>query len=263
MKNLQKNIVLILLFAVSISCNNGKQEHHKAVFNKENTKDFIPENQTDRIKVAFLIYPEIAILDMTGPMDAFIKINRMTKNQYEVYTVSETKDMITTQGHILEIRADYVFEEAPKPDIFIIPGAKVDKVEAMVEKTVYAQYIQETSAKANITMSVCTGSFALGKLGILDGKKATTHWILSNKFEDDFKKTELVRNVRYVKDGNIITTSGVTTGIDGAIAIISKYSSPDFAAMISRGLQYETKSVDQWPKLPSKPMKHGDSSPID
>ncbi|MGO3688974.1 MAG: DJ-1/PfpI family protein [Psychroflexus halocasei] len=244
-----------------VACNRNANEKTEATVAENNTEQAIDDKENNNTKVAFLIYPEIAILDMTGPMDAFIKINRMTENQYDVYTVSATTDVIKTQGHIVEIKAEYTFENAPVPDILIIPGAKLDVVQNLAEQADYSNFIKEQSAQAKTTMSVCTGSFVLGKLGLLDGKKATTHWILGNKFEDDFKNVELVRDVRYVKDGNIITTSGVTTGIDGAIAIIEEYTNPDFAAMASRGLQYETKIAEKWPAMPTKPMNHGDSDP--
>ena len=210
----------IFLSVFMLSCSNKPKENKKLSTTEKQSENILEEGKGDRIKVAFLIYPEIAILDMTGPMDAFIKINRMTENQYDVYTVSATTDLIETQGHIITTKADYTFEDAPKPDILIIAGAKLDVVQNLAMQTNYADYIKKQSAHAKITMSVCTGSFILGKLGLLNGKKATTHWILGNKFSEDFKDTELVRDVRYVKDGNIITTSGVATGIDGAIAII-------------------------------------------
>lgn len=83
------------------------------------------------------------------------------------------------------------------------------------------------------------------------------------KFSDDFSGTELIRDVRYVEDGNIITTSGVTTGIDGAIALISKYSGKEIGGMIERGLQHPGNINEKWPEMPKKPMAHGDSAPID
>lgn len=259
MKKLQ---LLLFLSIALIGCNNKIEETKEKNQIENIVERTVVEKQDNRTKVAFLIYPEIAILDMTGPMDAFIKINRMTENQYDVYTVSATTDLIQTQGHIIEIKADYTFENAPKPDIFIIPGAKVDVVKSLANDSSYANYIKETVSTVKKTMSVCTASFILGKLGLLDGKKATTHWILGNKFAEDFKNTQLVRDVRYVKDGNLITTSGVTTGIDGAIQIISEYTGSGFAAMAARGLQYETKETEKWPEIPTQPMNHSDSNPV-
>ena len=206
-----------------------------------------------RIKVAFLIYPEIAVLDYTGPMDVFIKANRMTANSYELYTVSKSMETIQTQGHVLETHADYSFETAPSPDILIVPGAKIDVVESLAEQKDYTDYIKKVSQRAKTTMSVCTGSFILGKLGLLDGKKATTHWVYGNKFTVDFPGTELVRDVRYVEDGNLITTSGVTAGIDGAIALIAKYSGKEIAGMIARGLQHQVNNNGKWPQMPKNP----------
>ena len=81
-------------------------------------------------------------------------------------------------------------------------------------------------------------------------------------FTENFKHTELLKDVRYVKDGNMIITSGVSTGIDGAIAIMNQYTNPDFAEMVSRGLQYETEIEEKWPTVPAEPMNHGDGDPI-
>lgn len=259
----QKPLLLFLVAVLAVSCTDNIKNDKNYSLEKNSSNSSSEVQLKDSIKVAFLIYPEMAVLDMTGPMDAFIKINRMTENQYEVYTVSASTAIIKTQGHIIETKADYTFENAPKPDILIVPGAKIDIVLALADKPNYAKYIKEQSKNAEVTMSVCTGSFALGKLGLLNGKKATTHWILGDKFEKDFNSTKLVRDVRYVQDENIITTSGVATGIDGALAIISEYSGPNFAGMASRALQYETKIKEPWPAMSTKPMKHGDSEPRD
>lgn len=221
------------------------------------------EPEDKRIKVAFLIYPEIAVLDYTGPMDAFVKANRMTDNSYDIFTVSKSTETIQTQGHVLETHADYSFENAPQADILIIPGAKIEVVEALGKNVEYTTFIKQHSKNTEVTMSVCTGSFILGELGMLDGLKATTHWIYGNKFTDDFPKLELVKDIRFVDQGSIITTSGVTTGIDGAIHLIEKYSGSDIAAMISRGLQYKIDLNQKWPEMSKEPMTHGDSVPLD
>lgn len=121
----------LLLSLFMVACNRNANEKTEATVAENNTEQAIDDKENNNTKVAFLIYPEIAILDMTGPMDAFIKINRMTENQYDVYTVSATTDVIKTQGHIVEIKAEYTFENAPVPDILIIPGAKLDVVQKL------------------------------------------------------------------------------------------------------------------------------------
>ena len=206
------------------------------------------QTQKSKVKVAFLLYPEVAILDYTGPLDAFVKANRMTGNQYEVFTVSESTAPIQTQGHVLAIQADYIFSEAPHADILIIPGAKIDIVERLATNEKYASFIQAYSKETPVTMSVCTGSFILGRLGLLDGLSATTHWIYGEKFSKQFTNTKLVENIRYVDEGKIITTSGVTTGIDGAIHLVRRYSGDNLAEQIERGLQHMIDLNEPWPK---------------
>lgn len=238
-------LIVIILFTIS-SCAQSSNDSKK-----------------ERIKVAFLIYPEIAVLDYTGPLDAFVKANRMSENQYEVFTVSEDTTLIETQGHVLTTKADYTFNNSPQADILIIPGAKIEVVEAIAKNPKYASFIKQFSSNAQVTMSVCTGSFILGELGMLDGHKATTHWVYDKKFKERFPKSEFIRDVRYVDEGNLITTSGVTAGIDGAIHLIERFSGKDFAGMIERGLQHKTSVTEKWPVMPKKPMNHDDSEPID
>ena len=115
-------------------------------------------------------------------------------------------------------------------------------------------FIRHYKDSTVVTMSVCTGAYLLGSAGLLDHHKATTHFFVADDFGETFPDVTLVKEVRYVDEGNIITTSGVTSGIDGALHLVERYSGDKMAGMVARGMQYFPHREEAWP-IPAAGMK--------
>lgn len=170
-------------------------------------------------KVAVLIYNGVELVDMNGPIDVFVHANTYNRKKYHVYTVATTLTSIASEENVVTIIPQYDITNCPDPDIIVIPGV-IDK-EVDVEMVNWIKNRVDTNS-ATIILSVCIGLYTLARTGLLTGRKATTHYLAINAFHTQYPDVIIVKNVRYVADGNIISTGGVTSGIDGALFIVEQ-----------------------------------------
>ena len=185
--------------------------------------------------VAVLIYNGVELVDMNGPIDIFLHANTYNGNKYHVYTVATTSAAIISEKNAVTILPQFDITNCPDPDIIVIPG--------IIDKDVDAAMINWIKNRAGtkpetIIMSVCIGLYILAQTGLLSGKRATTHYLAINDFHTQYPDVTLVKNVRYVADGNIISTGGVTSGIDGALFIIEQSDGPIVAQQTADVMVY-------------------------
>jgi transcriptional regulator GlxA family with amidase domain len=164
--------------------------------------------------VAVLLFEGVELMDFAGPAEVFIIADR--GKAFRVVTIAESTKPIKTMGGIT-VTPDFSFDNAPKADILVIPGGNTRAVGPAGKA-----WLKKASGDAGITMSVCYGAFLLADAGILNGKEATTHhWAI-----DDLKaaapKCKVVTGKRFVASGKIVTTAGVTAGIDGALHVVEQ-----------------------------------------
>lgn len=194
------------------------------------------------LNVAVLIYDQVEVIDLTGPIDVFTKANVINNNKYNVYTVGINNSTINTENNTLQITPKYIIYDCPPPDLIIIPGAHPDKIMELCNdiefNNIVIKWIKDIGKDKTI-MSVCTGAILLGKTGLLDNKKSTTHFMALDILENMYPKTKVIKDVKYIEDENIITTAGVTSGIDGAIYLIKKYNGENIAKEIAKIMEYE------------------------
>ena len=175
-----------------------------------------------RIPVAFVMGPGSTMIDFAGPWEVFQDAGDGENQAFYLYTVSDSTDEIMTTGNFLNdkmnglrFRPDYIFADAPQPRV-IMMGAQGGHTPAKIE------WIKQAAVKADHVFSNCTGAFLLAKTGLLDGLPATTHHDFFDGFEKQFPKVKLVRDARYVDNGKVITSGGLTSGIDGALHIVER-----------------------------------------
>ncbi len=178
--------------------------------------------------VAFYLQNGVEVLDFAGPMEVFAYAG------YEVFTVSKTKEPIKSQG-ILNVTPDYSIKDAPEADMLAFFGG------GSSGPTNDPEVIDWVKSQENVKnyFSVCTGAFILAKAGILDGKVATTFHNALDGLEENFPKVDVRRNVRYVDNGNVITTAGVSAGIDGALHLVAKQQGVSAAHRTAYYMEYE------------------------
>ncbi len=188
------------------------------------------------MNVAILLFHHTQVLDYAGPYDVFISAG--AKN-FNVYTVGASKEPITTMPN-LSVNPQYSIQDSPKPDILIIPGGMWTSVDDAT-----LTWIKENSSKAEYTFSVCTGAFILAEIGILDGLDATTHSAGIGLLEKNYPAIKKVhRNMRFVDNGNIITSAGVSAGIDASFHLIKKTLGKEWAKAIANNLEYKQETTE-------------------
>jgi transcriptional regulator GlxA family with amidase domain len=185
-------------------------------------------------KVAILVYDEVDLLDFAGPGEVFEIAG------YDLYTVAESTDMITSQNFLF-LKPQYDLSNCPKPDILLLPGGTTS---IPLQNKAVVDWIKETAREAEIVMSVCTGVFLLSGAHLLDGLRATTWYVALERLRKEAPRTEVIGNVRFVDNGKIITTGGVSSGIDCAIYLVSRLSGPTVAKKVTTYLEY-TKSQEE------------------
>ena len=192
-----------------------------------------------KLNVAILVFDGVQIIDYTGPYEVLGSWSRRN-----VYTVAEKPEAIKTNMG-MRVIPNYTFQNQPKPDIVIVPGggssepgAQARGVGGQLENQNVIRWIQENAAQAKYVMSVCNGAFLLAKAGLLDGLEATTTAGLIERLRAVAPKTKVVSDKRFVDNGKIITTGGLSSGIDGALHLVERLDGKGWAQVVAYGLEY-------------------------
>ena len=182
--------------------------------------------------LAILIFDGVQIIDYTGPYETFGHAYSNDAPAFNIYTVSEKTAPITTAMG-MTVTPKYSFENAPWADVLVIPGGDVEK---QVASPAVIAWLQLQSKDAEVVMSVCNGAFILAKAGLLDGLEATTTAGLITRLRQAAPKTKVVDDRRFVDNGKVITTAGLSSGIDGSLHVIERFLGRGTAQMAALGM---------------------------
>ncbi|TWI95964.1 DJ-1/PfpI family protein [Mucilaginibacter frigoritolerans] len=181
------------------------------------------------ITIAFYLQDGVEVLDFAGPMEVFITAG------FNVITVSKTYKPIRSKT-VLFITPDYTIADAPKSDILVVFGGPtqptIDDPEVMA-------WLKAQISSDKYVMSVCTGAFILGKTGILDNLTATTFHTAIGDLAKAYPKTKVLANTRFVDNGTVITTAGISAGIDGALHLVEKLRGRPYAKSVAETIEYD------------------------
>ena len=188
-----------------------------------------------KMNVAVLIYDGVYVLDFTGPIEVFADTYlEGDTTAFNVFTIAEKPDKINAHSG-LQVIPDFIIGDSPAIDILIIPGGNpklLNNNDTLKNKLI------DLIDKSKYTMSVCTGAFILSQTGKLDNLEATTwHGALNHLLK--VNPTLNVVNKRWTDNGKILTTSGVSAGIDGSLYLVSKIYGKDVADKTARYMDYE------------------------
>ena len=194
--------------------------------------------------VGIFIFDEVDILDFSGPYEVFSRTRtkpgiESRKNNdsapLNVFTISKLQQTIRVSGG-LKVLADYNFKDNPKVDILLIPGGLGTR--SLLQSKEIISWILDTAKGASLLTSVCTGSLLLARAGLLKNKKATTHWGALELLKNVSPSTKILKDQRVVDDG-IITSAGVSSGIDMAFQVVAKLFGDDVAADTAKYIEYQ------------------------
>ncbi|WP_323798844.1 DJ-1/PfpI family protein [Parasphingorhabdus sp.] len=178
--------------------------------------------------IVFLLFDGITQLDFSGPAQVLCRIPGAI-----VHTAArEVKPIQTDSG--FAILPSTNFADCPQADLLCVPGGFGTR--DVIEDEVTLQFLRDQAAAAEYVTSVCTGSLALGAAGLLEGKRATSHWAYTSLLQKFGAKHE---KARVVKDGNLITAGGVTSGIDFALTVVADVAGQQLAESIQLSLEYD------------------------
>ena len=186
-----------------------------------------------RRNVAIFVYEGVELLDFAGPGEVFASAGG--RQAFKVYTVAATKAPIKAQG-FLTVTPEFSIEDCPKPDVIVLPGGLT---RAPMRDPKVIDWIKTASANTEVTMSVCTGAFLLAKAGLLDGREATTHWGFVEQLKSASPSTKVRADKRVVDTCRVVTTAGVSAGIDGSLHVVQRLLGEQAARDTARSMEYK------------------------
>lgn len=193
------------------------------------------------ISVGILVFHDVELLDFCGPYEvlSIVRINEEMRlreiSPFNQFLITETDKVIKTKGG-MKVEADYTFGNHPPIDVLIIPGGF--GVRKQIDNQKLTEWITCEAKKVELITSVCTGSILLGKAGVLNGRRATTHWRSIDWMKQLFPDISVKSKTRVVQDGNIITSAGISAGIDMALKVIEYYFGEAIARTTAKHMEY-------------------------
>ncbi|MFE1342033.1 GlxA family transcriptional regulator [Streptomyces sp. NPDC058733] len=187
---------------------------------------------SDTHQVVIVVYDGVKLLDVAGPADAFVEANKLGAD-YRITLVSATgADVAASIG--IRTAVDGSAASQADPDTFLVPGGDLYPRTPVTGDLVEA--VRDLAARSGRVASVCSGAFVLAAAGLLDGKRATTHWKIAGELAARYPKTRVEPDAIYVRDGTTYTSAGVTAGIDLALALIEEDHGPEVSREVARSL---------------------------
>jgi transcriptional regulator GlxA family with amidase domain len=182
-------------------------------------------------RVVFVLAPGVHLLDLAGPAQVFFD----DALDYELHWVADNVEVRTAQG--LPVRTNVTWPELAVDDLVVVPGWRSPSLAATFALSrATLDRIRAHHDNGGMVVSVCAGADALGKAGLLDGRRCTTHHDLQDELARRYPATTVVRDVLYVVDGRIATSAGIASGIDLALHIVAKRHGPAVAARVARAM---------------------------
>lgn len=190
-------------------------------------------------RLGIILYPEFELLDVFGPAEMFGNL----LGQVEVVMVGERAGTVrSAQGPA--VVTEYGFADCPRLDMYLVPGGIGTRVE--VENEALLQFLRARTKEVDYAMTVCTGTALLAKAGLLDGRRATTNKMLFEWVSAQGPKVEWIKAARWVEDGKFVTSSGVSAGMDMALAVIEKITSKQVSETLAVATEYDWHQDSTW-----------------
>jgi len=194
-----------------------------------------------RYSVGILIFPDVEVLDFAGPFEVF-SVTRLNEERrrdepspFDVKLIAENGQPITASGG-LRVLPDFHFDNCPSLDILVVPGGWGTRKE--IENEHLIAWIEKQGKQVKTLTSVCTGSMLLGRAGLLEGLRATTHWRALDWMRDAFATVRVVSDLHVVEDGRVFTSAGISAGIDMALRVVARYYGEAVARATARHMEY-------------------------
>lgn len=209
-------------------------------------KDFLATQAAKRsLCVRILLFPEVEILDFAGPYEVFSVASRVARRDglsahstFFVETVAATSEAVRAR-HGLAVVPDIAFGDSTPADVLIVPGGVVDQP---MNDPATLTWLRQATSQAALVASVCTGAFLLAEIGLLRNRKVTTHWEDIPLLRATYPDLDVVESVPFVDLGNLLTSAGISAGIDMSLHLVAGILGPQAAVATARQMQYAWQS---------------------
>ena len=187
--------------------------------------------QAAKKTVGVVLYPGFEVLDVFGPVEMWAYVP-----DFKVIFVAQQAGPVLSYQKLAAV-ADYSFETTPPLDIMMVPGGLGSYAE--IKNPAMLDFLRAQDRHTVLTTSVCSGSWLLAMAGLLEGRRATSNKMLFHDATALPVRVDWVKRARWVEDGKYITSSGVSAGIDMALAVAAKFHGRDQASQLARGVEYQ------------------------
>lgn len=193
------------------------------------------------IRTGILVFPDVEVLDFCGPFEVLSVTRldearrRQTASPFEVLLVAETTDPVRTAGG-MTVLPHTGLEACPPLDVLIVPGGWGTR--ALLENRRVIEWVAARAARARRVASVCTGALLLGRAGLLEGRRATTHWQTLDRMQALCPSTTVERDAHFVEDGPVVTSAGISAGIDMSLVLVARLVGEDVARATAKYMEY-------------------------
>ena len=188
-------------------------------------------------RIWIVAFPEAQLLDVTGPWEVFAAANRVGEPRtprYELCVVAPSAGPVTTSGGLAVVAQRSLANATGPVDTLIVAGGVGTRPHRHDPRLV--PWLTRTARRARRVASVCTGAFLLAEAGLLDGRRATTHWAMCETLQRRFPAVRVEHDPIFVRDGHVVTSAGVTAGIDLALELVEEDCGRDVALTVARWL---------------------------
>lgn len=210
------------------------------------------------LRVAFLLSEGATLIDFAGPWEVFQDVmvdaagkpitraaqlgpGSTARHPFTLYTVGEKREAMRVSGG-LAVVPDHAFADAPPPDVIVVGAHRPSEVELA--------WLRKASAGAGMTMSVCTGASVLARAGLLDGRRAATHYWFTEEFGKRWPSVTFVGGARFVESGGVASSAGLSAGIDLALRVVERYLGREVAQGTADFMEYQGEGWKQPPGAP-------------
>ncbi len=189
------------------------------------------------MNIAIYIYDQAEVLDFSGPFEVFSTASRITESDQvsSVFLVGETGRTVTARGGF-SVNPAFGFHDHPHVDLLIVAGG-VHAEE--LKKPQVLNWIAITAKKATVVASVCTGAFLLAEAGVLTNQNVTTHWEDIPDLKKNYPRLHVHAGKRWIDEGDIVTSAGISAGIDMSLHLVSRLHSRELAEKTAQQMEFD------------------------
>lgn len=200
-----------------------------------------------RKRVGIVLFENVEVLDFCGPFEVFsaTRLDEQARHEerspFQVLLVAESDTPVITTGGMTVV-PHHTFESAPELDILVVPGGWGTRSELKNPRML--DWLRARAAEVETLTSVCTGSMLLGFAGLLDGRRATTHWHSLDWMRDSFPSVSVEYDKHFVEDGPVLTSAGISAGIDMTFRVVARYCGEEIARATAKYMEYPYPDTD-------------------